>query len=85
MHQDKLKHRTQVVEDSGPSRTHFQAPRKHLFEKHFAQLSPDCRKILEMFFLDCSVEEIQAEMAYKDIHHAADRNRGARRASSNGS
>jgi hypothetical protein len=44
-----------------------------LFQKHFAELSADCQKILRMFFLNHSVEEIRQAMSYSDLHHAADR------------
>lgn len=45
----------------------------NLFNKHFAELSPDCQKILSMYFNNYSVEDIRAEMKYKDLHHTADR------------
>lgn len=46
---------------------------KQIMEKHLEQLSPDCQKILKLFFNDCSMDEIREEMGYKTMHHAIDR------------
>jgi len=74
LHAEKLRGQSLLVEEPAPDEDPLM--RKHmedLFNKHFSQLSADCRKILSMFFNHFSVEEIRAAMNYKDIHHAADR------------
>jgi hypothetical protein len=63
-----------MVHDPGPEPDPaLQNHLADLFNKHFNQLSEDCRKILTMAFNDRSVEEIRSTMNYKDLHHAADR------------
>lgn len=74
LHAEKLRQQPLMVHDSGPPedpllRKHM----KDLFDKHFRELSKDCQKILTLFFTNHTVDEIQAEMNYKDLHHAADR------------
>jgi RNA polymerase sigma factor (sigma-70 family) len=74
LHANKLQQQPMVVHDPGPEEDPFL--RKHmkdLFDKHFSQLSDDCRKILMMSFNYRTVEEIREAMNYKDLHHAADR------------
>jgi RNA polymerase sigma factor (sigma-70 family) len=74
LHTEKLKQFPLMVNDPGFEEDPlFQKNVKELFEKHFSELSKDCQKILSMFFSNRSVEEIQDEMHYKDLHHAADR------------
>ncbi len=46
---------------------------KELFNKHFKQLSPDCQKILRLYFNDCTIEEIRNAMGYNTAHHVVDR------------
>lgn len=47
--------------------------RKSLFQKHFARISPDCQKILMMYFSSYRIDEIRKEMGYRDHHHTSDR------------
>jgi RNA polymerase sigma factor (sigma-70 family) len=62
------------VNDPGPAEDPLlQSHLTDLFNKHFEQLSKDCQKILSMYFNNFSVEDIRAEMNYKDLHHTADR------------
>lgn len=71
---DILKKDPLVVNDPGPAEDPLL--KKHLdslFNKHFGELSADCRKILSMYFNHFSVEEIRVAMKYKDLHHTADR------------
>jgi RNA polymerase sigma factor (sigma-70 family) len=74
LHREKLSQQPLMVNEPG----HDEDPllKNHLtelFNRHFNQLSPDCQKILSMFFNNHSVEEIREAMNYKDLHHAADR------------
>jgi RNA polymerase sigma factor (sigma-70 family) len=74
LHKDKLRQHPMAVHDPGPDDDPImQNHLVQIFNKHFNELSPDCQKILTMFFNDHSVEEIRAAMDYKNIHHAADR------------
>jgi RNA polymerase sigma factor (sigma-70 family) len=74
LHTEKLSHQPLVVNDPGPEDDPLmQEYLDELFNKHFNQLSDDCRKILNMFFNNHSVDEIRKAMNYKDLHHAADR------------
>ena len=74
LHAEKLRQQPMMVHDPGPAIDPLMRQyQKELFRKHYSQLSKDCQRILSMFFKDYSVEEIQKEMNYKDIHHAADR------------
>ena len=71
---EKLRQQPLVVNDPGPSEDPLL--KKHLsdlFNKHFAELSNDCQKILSMYFNNFSVEDIRTAMNYKDLHHTADR------------
>ena len=74
LHREKLSQQPLVVNEP----VHDEDPllKNHLtelFNRHFNQLSPDCQKILSMFFNNHSVEEIREAMNYRDLHHAADR------------
>jgi RNA polymerase sigma factor (sigma-70 family) len=74
LHRDKLRQHPMAVHDPGPDGDPMM--QKHLiqiFNKHFNELSPDCQKILTMFFNDRDIEEIRSAMGYKNVHHAADR------------
>jgi len=74
LHTEKLHREPLLVEEPAPDEDPLL--KKHLddlFQKHFSQLSEDCRKILTMFFNYHTVEEIREAMNYKDVHHAADR------------
>ncbi|MDX2432647.1 MAG: sigma-70 family RNA polymerase sigma factor [Bacteroides sp.] len=74
LHAEKLRNQPLMVNDPGPEEDPlFQQHAKDLFNKHFRELSKDCQKILMLFFSNHPVEEIQKEMNYKDLHHAADR------------
>jgi len=44
-----------------------------LFERQYKKLSPDCQRILRLFFNGCSMEEIRETMGYKSVQHAIDR------------
>lgn len=71
---EKLRQQPLVVNDPGPGEDPLL--KKHLnelFDKHFADLSSDCQKILSMYFNNFSVEDIRTAMKYKDLHHTADR------------
>lgn len=71
---EKLRRQPLEVHDPGPEIDPLlQHHMTYLFNKHFGQLSKDCQKILSMYFNNFSVEEIRAEMNYKDLHHTADR------------
>lgn len=71
---DKLRQQAPMVQEPEALEDPLlQIQLKALFDKHFAQLSPDCQRILRMFFNLHSIEEIRKAMDYKDIHHAADR------------
>lgn len=71
---EKLRQQALVVNDPGPADDPLlQNHLTNLFNKHFEDLSKDCQKILSMYFNNFSVEEIRAEMNYKDLHHTADR------------
>ena len=71
---EKLKQQPLVVNDPGPADDPLlQKHLKHLFDKHFGDLSEDCQKILSMYFNNFSVEDIRAAMNYQDLHHTADR------------
>jgi RNA polymerase sigma factor (sigma-70 family) len=74
LHAEKLRQQPLMVHDSGPEKDPLlEIHTKALFDKHFLELSKDCQKILTLFFSNYTVEEIQDEMKYKDLHHAADR------------
>lgn len=74
LHAEKLKNQPLMVNDPGPEEDpEYHRHLKDLFDKHFRELSPDCQKILKLFFANHTVEEIKNEMNYKDMHHAADR------------
>jgi DNA-directed RNA polymerase specialized sigma24 family protein len=74
LHREKLSQRPLVVHEPAPDEDPLMKIQlKKLFDKHFSQLSPDCQKILSMFFNYQGVEEIREAMGYKDLHHAADR------------
>jgi RNA polymerase sigma factor (sigma-70 family) len=69
-----LKKQPLMVHDPGPAEDPLlQKHLNTLFNKHFGDLSPDCQKILSMYFNHFSVEDIRAAMKYKDLHHTADR------------
>jgi len=71
---EKLRQKPFLVNDPGPDDDPLlQNHLTNLFNKHFEQLSKDCQKILSMYFNNFSVEDIRAEMNYKDLHHTADR------------
>lgn len=71
---EKLRHHQFEVHDPGPANDPLlQKHLNKLFNKHFADLSKDCQKILSMYFNNFSVEDIRAAMNYKDLHHTADR------------
>jgi RNA polymerase sigma factor (sigma-70 family) len=71
---EKLRQQPLVVHDPGPADDPLlQKHLNHLFNKHFAELSEDCQKILSMYFNNFSVEDIRTAMNYKDLHHTADR------------
>ena len=44
-----------------------------LYEKHFRELSKDCRTVLNMYFRKASMEEICVVMGYKNIQIAKDK------------
>lgn len=44
-----------------------------LFDRHYQDLSPDCRKILDLHFRKFSVEEIQKLMNYRTLHYVMDK------------
>ena len=44
-----------------------------LYEKHFKELSKECRKVLHMYFQKASMEEIAVVMGYKGIQIAKDK------------
>ena len=46
---------------------------RKILQKHFQQLSNDCRKILRMHFNAASIDDIQMIMGYKTRHHTIDR------------
>jgi len=46
---------------------------KEIIDKHFAELSSDCQKILRMHFNKVKIEEIQKVMGYESPHYAMDR------------
>lgn len=74
LHQDKLKQQPMAVHDPGPEEDPLL--QQHLFQifhNHFRELSPDCQKILTMYFNDFSLEEIRQAMNYTNLHHTADR------------
>jgi RNA polymerase sigma factor (sigma-70 family) len=74
LHQDKLKQQPMAVHEPGPEEDPLL--RHHLtriFRNHFSQLSPDCQKILSMYFNDYSLEDIRKELNYNTLHHTADR------------
>jgi RNA polymerase sigma factor (sigma-70 family) len=74
LHAAKLRQQPMMVHDPGPELDPMlQDHLADLFNKHFSQLSEDCRKILTMASNNRSVEEIRSTMNYKDLHHAADR------------
>jgi RNA polymerase sigma factor (sigma-70 family) len=71
---EKLKQQPLMVHDPGPAEDPLlQDQMRELFNKHFSELSPDCQKILSMFFNNFTAEDIRMAMNYKDVHHAADR------------
>jgi RNA polymerase sigma factor (sigma-70 family) len=71
---EKLQQQPLLVNDPGPADDPLlQNHLTNLFNKHFEALSKDCQKILSMYFNNFSVEDIRAEMKYKDLHHTADR------------
>ncbi len=71
---EKMRQQPMVVNDPDPGEDPLL--KKHLSDllnKHFAELSSDCQKILSMYFNHFSVEDIRAALNYKDLHHTADR------------
>lgn len=74
LHAEKLRHQPLVVHEPDPlDDPILQKHLTRLFERHFNELSRDCRKILMMDFNHASTEEIRSAMNYKDLHHASDR------------
>jgi len=74
LHAEKLRQQPLVVNDPGPAEDPLlQNHLNELFNKHFNELSEDCQKILTMDSNNFTIEDIRASMAYKDLHHAADR------------
>jgi RNA polymerase sigma factor (sigma-70 family) len=74
LHIDKLKQYPLTVHDPGPEEDPlFKELKVRIFNRHFMALSPDCQRILRMFFKGFTIEEIRAEMNYNDLHHTADR------------
>ncbi len=74
LHVDKLKQHPLTVHDPGPEEDPlFLDLQRKIFNRHFQALSPDCQKILLMFFKGHTIEEIRTAMDYKDLHHTADR------------
>ncbi|MGW8316875.1 MAG: RNA polymerase sigma factor [Bacteroidales bacterium] len=74
LHQDKLKQHPMTVHDPGPEEDPLlQQHLTRIFLTHFRDLSPDCQKILSMYFNDYSLEEIRKALNYNNLHHTADR------------
>lgn len=74
LHQDKLKQHPLTVNDPGPDEDPLlELHLDQIFRTHFRELSPDCQKILTMYFNDFSLEEIRKVMNYSNLHHTADR------------
>jgi RNA polymerase sigma factor (sigma-70 family) len=46
---------------------------KELLDKHFQKISPDCQKILLLYFNGLEMEEIRKEMGINTVHHATDK------------
>jgi len=44
-----------------------------VFDKHYDELSEDCKKILDLHFKNYSIEEIKNIMKYKDSHYVMDK------------
>lgn len=62
--------------DLNPSQFTFGAAAEaglEIFTKHFNELSENCRKVLDMYFRDVSLEEIRLVMGYKNIQIAKDK------------
>jgi RNA polymerase sigma factor (sigma-70 family) len=63
----------EMVEESEPDVYDDNDRIKHLFYKHFKQLSNDCQKILILHFNKAPIEEIQKIMNYQNSHYVMDR------------
>lgn len=46
---------------------------RELFDKHFKKISPDCQKILLLYFNGMSVEEIRSAMEINSLHNTIDK------------
>ena len=44
-----------------------------VFDKHFEELSEDCKKILDLHFKNYSIDEIRSMMDYKDANYVMDK------------
>jgi RNA polymerase sigma factor (sigma-70 family) len=74
LHVDRLRHQPMEVHEPDPDEDPVLSRHlDELFNRHFGQLSEDCRTILSMFFNNYTIEEIRERMNYKDLHHTADR------------
>ena len=63
-----------VVEDNEPGlEIEEESGHIKMFNKHFAQLSEDCQKILRLHFNEVPIEEIQKIMNYQNAHYTMDR------------
>ncbi|MCF8224866.1 MAG: sigma-70 family RNA polymerase sigma factor [Bacteroidales bacterium] len=46
---------------------------RQLFDKYFTRLSPDCQKLLRLYFNGLSMEEITTVMNMSNVHHTSDK------------
>lgn len=63
---------TDMVEEPSQSEKHT-LELLEIIDRHFAQLSPDCQKILRMHFNRVNIYDIQRTMGYDSSHYAMDR------------
>jgi len=70
---NKLKDMQFAAEPTTPYGQETDDEAKELFDKHFQKISPDCQKILRLYFNGLELEEIRKEMGLSTIHHVTDK------------
>jgi RNA polymerase sigma factor (sigma-70 family) len=61
------------IDDRSANNKILEVAQQRLYERHFRELSKECRKVLNMYFRNASMEEICVVMGYKNVQIARDK------------
>jgi RNA polymerase sigma factor (sigma-70 family) len=62
-----------LMDDQAANQEILENAQLRLYEQHFSEMSKECQKVLNMYFLKASMEEICVVMGYKNVQIAKDK------------